>query len=53
MRGHLGQYVIVNREDNIIIVRLGNKKGPKSNYYDFTIDIMQYIDEANTMLNAT
>jgi len=28
MRGHLGQYVIVQPEDNIIIIRLGHQKSP-------------------------
>ena len=54
MRGHLGQYVIVEPEDNVIIVRLGRlsakKKGSKDQFSD---DIYGYIDEAyNMMENA-
>lgn len=33
MRGHLGQYVIVFPKDNLIIVRLGHKKGPKKDAF--------------------
>ena len=33
MRGHLGQYVIVFPEANLIAVRLGHLKGPKVNDY--------------------
>jgi CubicO group peptidase (beta-lactamase class C family) len=51
MRGHLGQYVIVEPEDNIIIVRLGHSKGPGDAIASFTPDIMTYIDEAYKMLN--
>lgn len=51
MRGHLGQYVIVQPEDNLIIVRLGHQKTPDE-YEDkiFTNDIDIYIDEAYKML---
>lgn len=51
MRGHLGQYVIVQPEDNIIIVRLGHSKGSGDAIASFTPDIMTYIDEAYKMLN--
>lgn len=52
MRGHLGQYVMVEPEDNIIIVRLGRKKAEgSSTYLNFTTDIFGYIDEAYNMLN--
>lgn len=52
MRGHLGQYVIVNPKDNIIIVRLGHKKTPDENEGKlFTDDISIYINEAYNMLN--
>ncbi|OUR93871.1 serine hydrolase [Flavobacteriales bacterium 34_180_T64] len=52
MRGHLGQYVIVQPEDNLIIVRLGHKnaKGPDPTIL-FSNDIHTYIDEAYNMLN--
>ncbi len=52
LRGHLGQYVIVIPEDNIIITRLGHKKSGYLNESDsFTTDIHAYIDEAYKMLN--
>lgn len=51
MRGHLGQYVIVQPEDNIIIVRLGHHKSPEEGKPTFTEDISTYIDEAYNMLN--
>ncbi len=51
MRGHLGQYVIVEPNDNMIIVRLGhrNNKGadPTINFSD---DLYTYIDEAYKMM---
>jgi hypothetical protein len=51
MRGHLGQYVIVEPEENIIIVRLGhlNAKDPNSSN-PFSKDIYGYIDEAYNMM---
>lgn len=51
MRGHLGQYVIVEPEDNVIIVRLGHSKGPGDAVASFTPDISTYIEEAYKMLN--
>ena len=51
MRGHLGQYVIVEPNDNIIIVRLGHSKGPNGNVKPFSGDIAVYINEAYKMLN--
>ncbi|WP_066223161.1 serine hydrolase domain-containing protein [Formosa haliotis] len=50
MRGHLGQYVIVEPEDNIIIVRLGHSKGPEDVVATFTKDIFAYIEEGYNML---
>tara|TARA_B100000809_G_C15078186_1_gene508660 strand:- start:416 stop:1573 length:1158 start_codon:yes stop_codon:yes gene_type:complete len=52
MRGHLGQYVIVQPEDNVIIVRLGHSKGPGDPLKTFTDDISTYIDEGYKMLNT-
>jgi CubicO group peptidase (beta-lactamase class C family) len=52
MRGHLGQYVIVEPEDNVIIVRLGHQKSPDSGVGVFTDDIGLYIDEAYKMLES-
>ena len=51
MRGHLGQYVIVQPEDNIIIVRLGHRKSPDNNTHTFSNDIGLYIEEGYKMLN--
>ncbi|WP_411893898.1 serine hydrolase domain-containing protein [Winogradskyella sp. A2] len=50
MRGHLGQYVIIQPEDNIIIVRLGHQKSPDNGIGQFTKDITLYIEEAYKML---
>jgi len=52
MRGHLGQFVIVQPEDNVIIVRLGhlNAKGPDPTI-KFSKDIYAYIDEAYNMMS--
>ena len=50
MRGHLGQYVIVEPEDNVIIVRLGHQKSPDGGVATFTNDISIYIEEAYNML---
>ena len=47
MRGHLGQYVITFPDENLILVRLGKSKGPKSNSKDqFTSDIYTYMEAA-------
>ena len=51
MRGHLGQYVIVEPNDNVIIVRLGHRKSPDEGVDEFTEDISVYINEAYKMLN--
>ncbi len=53
MRGHLGQYVIVQPEDNVIIVRLGHQKSPDNNTHIFSNDITTYIKEGYNMLNST
>lgn len=50
MRGHLGQYVIVQPEDNVIIVRLGHLKTPDSLVGSWSEDIGIYIEEAYKML---
>ena len=52
MRGHLGQYVIVQPEDNVIIVRLGHQKSPDNNTHIFSNDITTYINEGYNMLNS-
>ena len=51
MRGHLGQYVIVEPDDNVIIVRLGHRKSPDEAVGRFTEDISVYIEEAYKMLH--
>ena len=51
MRGHLGQYVIVEPTDNIIIVRLGHEKSPDASSQIFSDDISMYIEEAYKMLS--
>lgn len=53
MRGHLGQYVIVQPEDNVIIVRLGHSKGPGNALETFTQDISVYIEEAYNMIETS
>ncbi|WP_248724660.1 serine hydrolase [Seonamhaeicola sp. ML3] len=50
MRGHLGQYVIVEPNDNVIIVRLGHSKGDNTKVGHYTSDIDTYIFEAYKML---
>ena len=53
MRGHLGQYVIVNPTDRVIIVRLGHSlsdEAPEGS--TFSSDIYTYIDEAYKMING-
>ncbi|WP_299337996.1 serine hydrolase [uncultured Psychroserpens sp.] len=52
MRGHLGQYVFVEPNDNIIIVRLGHQKSPDIGTKTFTDDIGLYIEEGYNMLNT-
>lgn len=51
MWGHLGQYVIVEPNDNVIIVRLGHQKFPKPENGEFSADLQVYIEEAYKMLN--
>jgi len=51
MRGHLGQYVIVEPNDNVIIIRLGHSKGEGDAIGSFTPDITTYIEEAYKMLD--
>lgn len=50
MRGHLGQYVIVEPNDNVIIVRLGHRKSPDYGAGQFSDDITVYIEEAYKMM---
>lgn len=51
LRGHLGQYVIVQPQDNTIIVRLGHQAAPKTQGEAFTSDVYTYIEEAYKMLS--
>lgn len=50
MRGHLGQYVIVIPEDQLIIVRLGNKEHKNTNTNPHSEDLFVYLDESYKML---
>ena len=48
MRGHLGQYVIVNPNTGTIIVRLGHNTAPTApEGSPYTQDIYDYIDAIN------
>lgn len=51
MRGHLGQFVIVIPEDDIIIVRLGHLKGLQTKTDPHSNDLYVYIEEAYKMLD--
>ena len=50
MRGHLGQFVIVIPEDDIIIVRLGHLKGKQTETDPHSEDLYVYVEEAYEML---
>lgn len=50
MRGHLGQYVIVEPKNNVIIVRLGHLDADDSQDI-FGADIYGYIDETYKLMN--
>jgi CubicO group peptidase (beta-lactamase class C family) len=50
LRGHLGQFVIVIPQDNIIIVRLGHTKGLQTLTDPHSNDFYVYIDEAYKMM---
>ena len=51
MRGHLGQFVIVIPEDEIIIVRLGHLKGIQTKTDPHSNDLYVYVEEAYKMIN--
>ncbi len=50
LRGHLGQYVMVIPEDNLIVVRLGHMKGPLSDDNQYPVNYWTYLEEAYEML---
>lgn len=50
LRGHLGQFVIVIPEDDVIIVRLGHQKGLQTATDPHSNDFYVYIDEAYKMM---
>lgn len=50
MRGILGQYVIVIPQDNLIIVRLGQKRIKRKEGQQHSPDFFKYIDETYKML---
>lgn len=51
MRGHLGQFVIVLPEDDVIIVRLGHLKGKQTQTDPHSNDLYVYVEEALKMIN--
>lgn len=51
MRGHLGQFVIVIPEDDLIIVRLGHLKGVQTKTDPHSNDLYTYVEETYKMLN--
>lgn len=51
MRGHLGQFVIVLPEDDVIIVRLGHLKGKQTKTDPHSNDLYIYTEEALKMIN--
>lgn len=50
MRGHLGQYVIVVPEDDLIIVRLGHQNARSTNGTVHSDDFYVFLDETYKML---
>ena len=52
MRGHLGQFVIVIPEDELIIVRLGHLKGKQTKEDPHSNDLYTYVAETYTMLGT-
>jgi CubicO group peptidase (beta-lactamase class C family) len=50
MRGHLGQFVIVIPEDDLIIVRLGHLKGKQTKTDPHSNDLYTYVNETYAML---
>jgi len=52
MQGHLGQYVIVIPEDDLIIVRLGHLRDERADGDFHRNDFYVYIDEAYKMINS-
>ena len=50
MRGHHSQYVIVEPNDNVIIVRLGQHTSSDEGKRPFTMDMDVYIEEAYKMI---
>ena len=50
MRGHLGQFVIVIPEDDLIIVRLGHLKGLQTATDPHSNDLYTYVEETYKML---
>lgn len=53
MRGHLGQYVIVIPEDELIIVRLGHQKGYQSESSPHSDDFFTIVDGVFQMLEKS
>ncbi|MGM8360873.1 serine hydrolase domain-containing protein [Flavobacterium sp. ARAG 55.4] len=53
MRGHLGQYVIIIPEDQLIIVRLGHQSKHSTNGSPHSDDFYIYLEETYKMLQQT
>ena len=51
MRGHLGQFVIVIPQDNLIVVRLGHLKGLQTETDPHSNDLYTYVEETYNMLD--
>lgn len=49
MRGILGQYIIAIPEEDLIIVRLGHQRGPKTDNRNFPDDYYVWLEEALKM----
>lgn len=52
MRGHLGQFVIVIPEDELLIVRLGHLKGIQTSQDPHSEDLYTYVEETYNMIKA-
>ncbi len=50
MQGHLGQYVIVIPDDDLIIVRLGRERDEREDGNFHRNDFYVYIDETYKMI---
>jgi hypothetical protein len=51
MRGILGQFVFVLRDENAVVVRLGHKRNKTLTPEGYPIDAKLYLDAAYSILN--